>query len=106
MSDSGSLSQTPVLIQCRTFLCNILTFASFVLFTDSNPEKVYPEWYSVLMASWIFFGLAWLALLINHSIDILERLNSYCKRLWAGPFEGHVEKPQGAEGEGTKKPSE
>lgn len=83
-----------------------LTFASCVLFTDSNPETVYPEWYSVLMASWIFFGLAWLALLINHSIDILERLNSHCKQLWAAPSEGHGEEPPGAEGEETKKPSE
>ncbi|XP_059209542.1 uncharacterized protein kcnk17 [Centropristis striata] len=51
---------------------------------DSNPDKVYPEWYSVLMACWIFFGLAWLALLINHSIDILERLNTHFKLRWGG----------------------
>ncbi len=31
------------------------------------------------MAAWIFFGLAWLALLINHSIDLLESLNAYMK---------------------------
>lgn len=35
------------------------------------------------MASWIFFGMAWLALLINHSIDILERLNTHIKQCWA-----------------------
>uniref|UniRef100_A0AAZ3NNW5 Potassium channel domain-containing protein n=1 Tax=Oncorhynchus tshawytscha TaxID=74940 RepID=A0AAZ3NNW5_ONCTS len=40
---------------------------------DSNPDQYYPEWYSILMASWIFFGLAWLALVINHTSDILER---------------------------------
>lgn len=34
------------------------------------------------MASWIFFGLAWLALLINHCIDILERLNTHFKQTW------------------------
>ncbi|KAM3871328.1 potassium channel subfamily K member 17-like [Diretmus argenteus] len=51
---------------------------------DSNPDKVYPEWYNVLMASWIFFGLAWLALIINHSIDILERLNTHFKQWWGG----------------------
>ncbi|CAL8271734.1 unnamed protein product [Merluccius merluccius] len=49
---------------------------------DSNPDKMYPEWYSFLMASWIFFGLAWLALVINHSIDILERLNSFLNGWW------------------------
>lgn len=36
------------------------------------------------MASWIFFGLAWLSLLINHSIDILERLNTHFKQWWVG----------------------
>uniref|UniRef100_A0A3Q4H286 Potassium two pore domain channel subfamily K member 16 n=1 Tax=Neolamprologus brichardi TaxID=32507 RepID=A0A3Q4H286_NEOBR len=40
----------------------------------------YPKWYSVLIASWIFFGMAWLALVINHSIEILERLNNYFKK--------------------------
>uniref|UniRef100_A0A3B5LVI2 Potassium channel, subfamily K, member 17 n=1 Tax=Xiphophorus couchianus TaxID=32473 RepID=A0A3B5LVI2_9TELE len=53
-----------------------LSTIGFGDFVASNPDKDYPDWYSVLMASWIFFGLAWLALLINHSIDILERLNS------------------------------
>ncbi|XP_075963126.1 potassium channel subfamily K member 17-like [Anarhichas minor] len=57
-------------------------FGDFV--ADSNPDKIYPEWYSVLMASWIFFGLAWLSLLINHSIDILERLNTHFKQWWVG----------------------
>lgn len=32
------------------------------------------------MAAWIFFGLAWLALLINHSIDLLESVNAYMRR--------------------------
>ncbi|XP_071327413.1 potassium channel subfamily K member 17 [Trachinotus anak] len=70
-------------------------FGDFV--ADSNPDKVYPEWYSVLMASWIFFGLAWLALLINHSIDILERLNTHFKQWWGGQKQG--EGPGNAEGD-------
>lgn len=36
------------------------------------------------MASWIFFGLAWLALLINHTIDIMERVNTHMKLWWNG----------------------
>lgn len=36
------------------------------------------------MASWIFFGLAWLSLLINHSIDLLEQINAYFKHQWSG----------------------
>ena len=57
---------------------------TLICLSDSNPDKKYPDWYSVLMASWIFFGLAWLALLINHSSDILERLNNHFKQLWYG----------------------
>uniref|UniRef100_A0A3Q4H081 Potassium two pore domain channel subfamily K member 16 n=1 Tax=Neolamprologus brichardi TaxID=32507 RepID=A0A3Q4H081_NEOBR len=53
-------------------------FGDFV--ADSNPDNYYPKWYSVLIASWIFFGMAWLALVINHSIEILERLNNYFKK--------------------------
>jgi len=68
---------------------------------DSNPDQPYPEWYSFLMASWIFFGLAWLALVINHSIDILERLN--------GAFTGWWHRRRGMkeeEGEGEHPDSE
>nr|XP_057946959.1 potassium channel subfamily K member 17 [Doryrhamphus excisus] len=57
-------------------------FGDFV--ADDNPDKVYPEWYSFIIASWIFFGLAWLALVINHSIDMLERLNMHLKQRWGG----------------------
>ncbi|XP_038148650.1 potassium channel subfamily K member 17 [Cyprinodon tularosa] len=53
-------------------------FGDFV--ADSNPDINYPDWYSVLMASWIFFGLAWLALLINHGIENLERFNAFMKK--------------------------
>ncbi|XP_039642955.1 potassium channel subfamily K member 17 [Perca fluviatilis] len=85
-------------------------FGDFV--ADSNPDKVYPQWYSVLMASWIFFGLAWLALLINHSMDILERLNAHLKQLWGGrrqeeaPGSGEVDNPdtQVEEEDEIKKP--
>ncbi|XP_071761891.1 potassium channel subfamily K member 17 [Centroberyx gerrardi] len=62
---------------------------------DNNPDKDYPEWYSILMASWIFFGLAWLALVINHSIDILERLNAYLKQWWGG----HNQEQESGDGE-------
>uniref|UniRef100_A0A3B3UDD9 Potassium channel, subfamily K, member 17 n=1 Tax=Poecilia latipinna TaxID=48699 RepID=A0A3B3UDD9_9TELE len=62
-------------------------FGDFV--ADSNPDKNYPDWYSVLMASWIFFGLAWLALLINHTIDILERLNALLKKGCCGEKTGN-----------------
>ncbi|XP_047467432.1 potassium channel subfamily K member 17 [Mugil cephalus] len=69
-------------------------FGDFV--ADNNPDRAYPDWYSVLMASWIFFGLAWLALLINHTIDILERLNNYFKQKWCG--EKQEEETGSAEG--------
>lgn len=50
---------------------------------DNNPERTYPDWYSILTACWIFFGLAWLALVINHSIDNLERINNLLKQRWS-----------------------
>ncbi|CAL1574631.1 unnamed protein product [Knipowitschia caucasica] len=56
-------------------------FGDFV--ADNNPERYYPDWYSILTACWIFFGLAWLALVINHSIESLERINNHLKGLWA-----------------------
>ncbi|XP_072313799.1 potassium channel subfamily K member 17 [Eucyclogobius newberryi] len=49
---------------------------------DNNPERYYPDWYNILGATWIFFGLAWLALVINHVIENLERLNNYMKGWW------------------------
>ncbi|XP_036398150.1 potassium channel subfamily K member 17 [Megalops cyprinoides] len=47
---------------------------------DSNPDHSYPEWYGGMLGAWIFFGLAWLALLINHGIEILEKLNNRRKQ--------------------------
>uniref|UniRef100_A0A3B3I6A2 Potassium channel, subfamily K, member 17 n=2 Tax=Oryzias latipes TaxID=8090 RepID=A0A3B3I6A2_ORYLA len=61
-----------------------LSTIGFGDFVANNPDTDYPNWYSVFMASWIFFGMAWLALLINHSIDILERLNALWKQKWRG----------------------
>ncbi|XP_008300490.1 potassium channel subfamily K member 17-like [Stegastes partitus] len=85
-------------------------FGDFV--ADSNPDKEYPDWYSVLMAMWIFFGLAWLALLINHSIDILERLNAHFKQRWrtekqedeSGSAEGNNPDTQMEDEDEIKKP--
>ncbi|CAN9502012.1 unnamed protein product [Ophioblennius macclurei] len=73
-------------------------FGDFV--ADSNPERFYPDWYSILMACWIFFGLAWLALLINHSIDILERLNSHFQLQWCGGGGGGKQGESGPDGGG------
>lgn len=36
------------------------------------------------MATWIFFGLAWLSLLINHCSDLLEQINAHFKHRWSG----------------------
>lgn len=74
------------------------------LLADHNPAINYPEWYSCLMAVWIFFGLAWLALLVNHSIDLLESLNAYLRGRQNGqtPMKETEEKPEkGLNGEET-----
>ncbi|KAJ8401237.1 hypothetical protein AAFF_G00388190 [Aldrovandia affinis] len=65
---------------------------------DDNPEQTYPDWYAPLLGVWIFFGLAWLALLINHGSEILENLNSHRKQ---GVNEGEPE-DQEAENPGEK----
>ncbi|KAM9777965.1 potassium channel subfamily K member 17-like [Neosynchiropus ocellatus] len=75
MYEGWTYSQT--IYYCFITLSTI-GFGDFV--ADNNPDRRYPDWYSFIMASWIFFGLAWLALLINHGIDILERLNGYFKQ--------------------------
>uniref|UniRef100_A0A3P8RXK6 Potassium channel, subfamily K, member 17 n=1 Tax=Amphiprion percula TaxID=161767 RepID=A0A3P8RXK6_AMPPE len=82
-------------------------FGDFV--ADNNPDKKYPDWYSILMAMWIFFGLAWLALVINHSIDILERLNAHFKERQkhgddSGSPEGSNPETQMEEEDEIKKP--
>lgn len=62
---------------------------------DNNPAIDYPEWYGCLLAVWIFFGLAWLALLINHGIDLLESLNAYKGRRKRERNEQTVEQVKG-----------
>lgn len=69
-------------LEQRVFLCRWLSCVPPL--TDSDPDKYYPDWYSVLIASWIFFGLAWLALVINHTMDVLEKLNADVKLRWGG----------------------
>ncbi|XP_046712038.1 potassium channel subfamily K member 17 [Silurus meridionalis] len=49
------------------------------LVADYNPDKDYPDWYGCILGVWIFFGMAWLALLINHTIDLLGHLDAYLK---------------------------
>ncbi|KAK3563222.1 hypothetical protein QTP86_018274 [Hemibagrus guttatus] len=52
-------------------------FGDFV--ADYNPNTDYPDWYGCILGVWIFFGMAWLALLINHTIDLLGHLDAYLR---------------------------
>ncbi|TSM77404.1 Potassium channel subfamily K member 17 [Bagarius yarrelli] len=52
-------------------------FGDFV--ADYNPNNDYPDWYGCILGVWIFFGMAWLALLINHTIDLLGHLDAYLR---------------------------
>uniref|UniRef100_A0A8C4RJS6 Potassium channel, subfamily K, member 17 n=1 Tax=Erpetoichthys calabaricus TaxID=27687 RepID=A0A8C4RJS6_ERPCA len=45
-----------------------------------NPDVTYPSWYRDFMGFWIFFGLAWLAQVINFCINVLEDLSGYLKQ--------------------------
>ncbi|XP_062378691.1 potassium channel subfamily K member 17 [Sardina pilchardus] len=69
---------------------------------DDDPDRYYPEWYGPIMGAWIFFGLAWLALLVNHSIDLLERFNGYMKER----REGIASSSEGSQQEQTQAPEE
>ncbi|XP_069810310.1 potassium channel subfamily K member 17 isoform X2 [Dendropsophus ebraccatus] len=42
------------------------------------PGKDYPNWYRNIVSLWILFGLAWLALIITLSINLLESARNYC----------------------------
>ncbi|XP_053489868.1 potassium channel subfamily K member 17 [Ictalurus furcatus] len=52
-------------------------FGDFV--ANYNPNIDFPDWYGCILGVWIFFGMAWLALLINHTIDLLGHLEAYLK---------------------------
>ncbi|XP_026799949.2 potassium channel subfamily K member 17 [Pangasianodon hypophthalmus] len=67
-------------------------FGDFV--ADYNPNKDYPDWYGCILGVWIFFGMAWLALLINHTIDLLGHLDAYLK---SGKNSGKTNKSQDQE---------
>lgn len=55
----------------------ILSFPSFSVFSAYNPDEAYPVWYGYIIGVWIFFGMAWLALVINHTIELLGKFNAY-----------------------------
>ncbi|XP_068135745.1 potassium channel subfamily K member 17 [Hyperolius riggenbachi] len=42
------------------------------------PDTKYPGWYKNMVALWILFGMAWLALIINLCITLLENTKEAC----------------------------
>ncbi|XP_040207770.1 potassium channel subfamily K member 17 [Rana temporaria] len=55
-------------------------FGDYVIGRD--PNKQYPNWYKNVVSLWILFGLAWLALIINLCINLLEncrKVDHCCK---------------------------
>ncbi|CAJ0968465.1 unnamed protein product [Ranitomeya imitator] len=51
-------------------------FGDYVI--GRNPEMKYPNWYRNLVSVWILFGMAWLALIITLSINLLENSRDFC----------------------------
>ncbi|XP_075451483.1 potassium channel subfamily K member 17-like [Ascaphus truei] len=51
-------------------------FGDYVI--GRSPDKHYPGWYKNVVALWILFGMAWLALIINLSINLLENYSEIC----------------------------
>ncbi|XP_072266104.1 potassium channel subfamily K member 17 [Pyxicephalus adspersus] len=43
------------------------------------PDKQYPEWYRNVVSLWILFGMAWLALVINLCINLLQKFKNVDK---------------------------
>ncbi|XP_072847583.2 potassium channel subfamily K member 17 [Pogona vitticeps] len=52
-------------------------FGDYVI--GMNPERSYPAWYKNVVSLWILFGMAWLALIINLCISLLENSSSLCQ---------------------------
>nr|XP_034966400.1 potassium channel subfamily K member 17-like [Zootoca vivipara] len=52
-------------------------FGDYVI--GMNPERTYPSWYKNVVSVWILFGMAWLALIINLCISLLENSSGLCR---------------------------
>uniref|UniRef100_A0A8C8RHZ4 Potassium two pore domain channel subfamily K member 17 n=1 Tax=Pelusios castaneus TaxID=367368 RepID=A0A8C8RHZ4_9SAUR len=52
-------------------------FGDYVI--GMNPDRIYPGWYKNLVSMWILFGMAWLALVINLCINLLENSSDLCQ---------------------------
>ncbi|KAH1174002.1 hypothetical protein KIL84_017841, partial [Mauremys mutica] len=52
-------------------------FGDYVI--GMNPDLTYPSWYKNLVSVWILFGMAWLALVINLCITLLENSSDLCQ---------------------------
>ncbi|XP_015675114.1 potassium channel subfamily K member 17 [Protobothrops mucrosquamatus] len=52
-------------------------FGDYVI--GMNPTRTYPDWYKNVVSLWILFGLAWLALIINLCISLVENSRRLCQ---------------------------
>ncbi|XP_077198088.1 potassium channel subfamily K member 17 [Paroedura picta] len=52
-------------------------FGDYVI--GMNPDRTYPAWYKNVVSLWILFGMAWLALIINLCISLLENSSDLCR---------------------------
>ncbi|KAM3932685.1 potassium channel subfamily K member 17 [Leptodactylus fuscus] len=51
-------------------------FGDYVIGQDPNVN--YPYWYMNLVSMWILFGMAWLALIITLSVNLLQKTRDLC----------------------------
>ncbi|XP_036625060.1 potassium channel subfamily K member 17 [Trichosurus vulpecula] len=51
-------------------------FGDYVI--GMNPDRRYPVWYRNVVSMWILFGMAWLALIINLVISLMESSTVLC----------------------------
>ncbi|XP_013912018.1 PREDICTED: potassium channel subfamily K member 17 [Thamnophis sirtalis] len=52
-------------------------FGDYVI--GMNPTRTYPGWYKNVVSLWILFGMAWLALIINLCISLVENSRTLCQ---------------------------
>uniref|UniRef100_A0A4X2M2Y2 Potassium channel domain-containing protein n=2 Tax=Vombatus ursinus TaxID=29139 RepID=A0A4X2M2Y2_VOMUR len=51
-------------------------FGDYVI--GMNPDRRYPVWYKNVVSMWILFGMAWVALIINLVISVMECSTVLC----------------------------
>lgn len=64
---------------CTIFLSTSVKSLTLFFLAGMNPKRTYPDWYKNVVSLWILFGMAWLALIINLCISLVENSRRLCR---------------------------